>query len=126
MKKQIKEKIKIGRKLLGITANVKNLLIAIALLFAFLGGFFQVYSWIDSTYTRVKDFKIVKAKQDFTWENDILKGMYSRYYVLDNIVKLSPDPKSVPETLKKEYDGLAKEIELQVDKVKVLQKNLCN
>jgi len=113
------------RKILGVTANIKNLLIAIVMLFAFLGGFFQVYNWVDTTYTRLTEFKVVKAKQDFSWENDILKGMYSRYYVLDNIVNLAPIKEQVPENLKTEFKNLGKEITLQEDKVKLLQKNLC-
>jgi len=116
---------KVERKILGVTANIKNLLIAVALLFAFLGGFFQVYTWVDTTYTRITDFRTVKAKQDFSWENDILKGMYSRYYILDNIVTLAPDKSTVPESLKTEFKNLGKEISLQEDKVKLLQKNLC-
>jgi hypothetical protein len=130
-KKTIHKTRKVGiirkaeRKILGVTANVKNLLIAIVMLFAFLGGFFQVYNWVDTTYTRYTEFKVVKAKQDFSWENDILKGMYSRYYVLDNIVNLAPIKEQVPENLKTEFKNLGKEISLQEDKVKLLQKNLC-
>ena len=90
-----------------------------------MGVFSKFILWVDTTYTRLTDFKVVKAKQDFSWENDILKGMYQRFYVLDNIVKLSPDPKTVPESLKTEYNNISKEIALQEDKVKLLQKNLC-
>lgn len=121
--KEPKSKSKI--KVLGVTANIRNILIAIALIFGFLSGFFQVYNWVDTTYTRVTDFRVVKAKQDFSWENDILKGMYSRYYVLDSLVNLAPDPTKVPENLRKEFISLGKEITLQEDKVKLLQKNLC-
>jgi hypothetical protein len=116
---------KVARKILGITANVRNLLIAIALLFAFLSGFFQVLNWADTTYARLSYVKMIKAKQDFSWENDILKGMYSRYYLLDNLVNLSPDPTKVPENLRKEFTSLGKEITLQEDKVKLLQKETC-
>jgi hypothetical protein len=124
--KEHKKGGKVERKVLGVTANIRNLLIAITLLFAFLGGFFQIYTWADTTYARLSYVKVIKAKQDFSWENDILKGMYSRYYLLDNLVNLSPDPTKVPENLRKEFTSLGKEITLQEDKVKLLQKNLCN
>ena len=116
---------KISRKILGVTANIRNLVIAIALLFGFLSGFFQILNWVDTTYARQALVKIIQAKQDFSWENDILKGMYSRYYVLDGIVNLSPDPTKVPENLKREFVSLGKEIILQENKVKLLQENLC-
>jgi len=116
---------KISRKILGVTANIRNLVIAIALLFGFLSGFFQILNWVDTTYARQALVKIIQAKQDFSWENDILKGMYSRYYVLDGIVNLSPDPTKVPENLKREFVSLGKEIILQENKVKLLQGNLC-
>ncbi len=116
---------KVVRKILGVTANIKNLLIAVALLFAFLGGFFQVYNWLETTYAKSSWVKQIQAKQDFGWENDILKGMYSRYYILDNIVNLAPDKEKVPDSLKTEFKNLTKEIALQEDKVKLLQKNLC-
>lgn len=116
---------KVSRKVLGVTANIRNLVIAIALLFGFLSGFFQIYNWVDTTYARQTLVKVIQAKQDFSWENDILKGMYSRYYVLDGIVNLSPDPSKVPDNLKREFVSLGKEIGLQEDKVKRLQGNLC-
>ena len=116
---------KAERKILGVTANIKNLLIAIVMLFAFLGGFFQVYNWLETTYAKSSWVKQIQAKQDFGWENDILKGMYSRYYVLDNIVNLAPDKDKVPDSLKTEFRNLTKEIAMQEEKVKLLQKNLC-
>lgn len=125
MKTQKHEVKKISKKVLGVTASIRNLLIAIALLFAFLGGFFQVYTWIDTTYARNKWVKQIEAKQDFKWENDILLGMYSRYYVLDSIVTLSPDPTKVPVEMRTEFTSLKDKIRLQEEKVKLFQEKLC-
>jgi len=115
---------KISRSILGVTSSIRNLLIAIALLFAFLGGFFQVYNWVDSTYARRGWVQQIENKQEFKWESDVLTEMYKRFAVLDTLVRLSPDPKSVPELLKCEYDNYPGKIKLQEKKVDLLQKKL--
>lgn len=126
IKKPIHEdaKKKISRKILGVTSSIRNLLIAVALLFAFLGGFFQVYNWVDSTYARRGWVQQIQNKQEFSWESDVLTEMYKRYSVIDTLVRLSPDPKSVPEVLKSEYARLPGCIKLQEQKVELLQKKM--
>lgn len=115
---------KVAKKVLGVTANIRNLLIAVALLFAFLGGFFQVFTWLETTYAKSSWVKQIETKQEFAWENDILKGMYSRYYVLDSLVNLAPDPTKVPKELRTQFSCLKDEIRLQEEKVKLLQKSV--
>lgn len=49
---KIKVEEKEARKVLGITASIKNVLIAVAMIFAFLGGVFQLYGWLEDTYVQ--------------------------------------------------------------------------
>jgi hypothetical protein len=113
-----------SRTLFGVPTTIKNLLIAIALLFAFLGGFFQVYTWVDTTYARRGWVQQIQDKQEFKWECDVLTGMYARFAALDTLVRLAPDPKSVPEALTNEHTNLPNAIKLQEDKVKLLQQKV--
>ncbi len=117
------------RKVLGISASIKNTLIAVALLFAFLGGFFQVYNWLHSTFAERVWVQSIELNQKFEKENGILNSMYQRFCVLDNMFLLSPDPKKVDPELRKEWlelkgNGKRGKLGLQEDKVKDLQKKL--
>jgi len=125
-----------GKKVLGVQASLKNLLIATALLFGFLGGFFQVYSWIDNTYLRAKHFQEVDAlrkkfienvsdRLDFKSESDLLNAWYIRYSTLDNLFKMTPDRSKIPAETMAEYNELPGRIKLQELKVKALQEKLC-
>ncbi len=118
-----------GRKVLGISASIKNTLIAVALLFAFLGGFFQVYNWLHSTFAERVWVQSIELNQKFEKENGILNSMYQRFCILDNMFLLSPDPKKVDPELRKEWlelkgNGKRGKLGLQEDKVKDLQKKL--
>jgi hypothetical protein len=118
-------KLKAKKTIFGITANIRNSLITVALLFGFISGFFQIYSWIDNTYARRAWVKQIELKGEFKWESDILNVMYSRYYILDGMVNLAPDPTKVPFEIRSEYNTLKDKIKLQEDKVKVLQSQMC-
>ena len=106
------------KKILGVTANLRNLMVTVALLFAFLGGFFQIYSWLDTTYAKQKHLVKVEAKADLTDAEILLNSMYTRYWTLDNMMKVTPN---LPEALITEHNNLEKKIKLQEDKVKYLQ-----
>jgi len=106
------------KKILGVTANLRNLMVTVALLFAFLGGFFQIYSWLDTTYAKQKHLLKVEAKADLTDAEILLNSMYTRYWTLDNMMKVTPN---LPEALITEHNNLEKKIKLQEDKVKYLQ-----
>lgn len=122
-KKHPKE-VRATKSILGMPSTFKNVLIAVALLFAFLGGFFQVYSWVDTTYARRGWVQQIQDKQEFKWESDVLTGMYARFAALDTLIRLSPDPKSVPDALKNEWTNLPKAIQLQEKKVEALQQKV--
>lgn len=125
--KKPKRKIKLGlepKKVLGVVANLKNLFIAIALLTAFLGGFFNVYKWIDTTYAREQHVRKVKIENDYRWESTILGSMYSRFCALDNLISFAMDPTKIDPETKTEYIKLKSKIGLQEDKVKDLEKRL--
>jgi len=129
MKAKVKKRsrsryVKEEKKVLGVTANMKNLFIAVALLFAFLGGFFKVYSWIDCTYAREKALQRVEILNDFRWESDVLNSMYSRFQFLDNIISLAIDPTKVDPDRRTEFNDLKNKIKMQEDKVKELQKKV--
>lgn len=113
------------RKVLGITANLKNLLIAVALLFAFLGGFFKVYNWVDTTYARLKSLQKLEVRFEHKTENDVLNSMYSRFWTLDNMFNLSINPSKIPVEIRTEYNDLKAKIKLQEEKVKILQEKVC-
>ena len=120
VKKSVPEK-----KFLGISTNLKNILIAIALVFAFLGGFFRVYNWIDNTYARSGHLEKVKIENDYRWETTVLNGMYSRYHTLDSIINFALDPTKVDPDRRQEFNELKGKIKLQEEKVKVLQGQIC-
>jgi hypothetical protein len=122
--KRIKSLISEPRKVLGVVASFKNLFIAIALLFAFLGGFFNVYKWLDTTYAREQYVRKVRIENDYRWESTILSGMYSRFCSLDNLISFAMDPTKIDPERKTEYIKLKGEIKLQEDKVTDLQKKL--
>ena len=125
MKKKYSKTEKIERKVLGVTANLRNMMIAVALLFAFIGGFFQIYSWIDTTYAKAKWVKQIELKQDYERENTVLNGLYSRFCFLDQIVTLAIDPTKVDAELRKEWLELKSgKIERQKEKVKLLEEEL--
>jgi len=109
------------RKVLGITTSIKNILIAVVMMFAFLGGFFQIYSWLETTYAKAKQLQKVEIVNDYRWETTILNGMYTRQWTLDNMVNLAPDPLKVPVEIRTEYNDLKAKIKLQEEKVKILQ-----
>jgi hypothetical protein len=116
---------KIERKILGVTASLKNVMIAIVMLFAFLGGFFQVFNWLHSTFADRAWVKIVELKGDFERENNVLNSMYARFCTLDNMFMLSPDPTKVDPELRKEWLELKTgKMKLQEEKVKDLQQQL--
>ena len=116
---------KTERKVFGVVANIRNVVIAIALVFGFLGGFFQVLNWLDTTFAKNKWVKLIELKQDFKWESDILNAMYARFCTLDNIFVLSPDPTKIDPELRKEWNDLKNnKLKLQEEKVKDLQKQL--
>jgi hypothetical protein len=118
---------KTPRQVLGITANIKNTMIAIALLFGFLGGFFQLYNWIDTTYARTARVKYVEIRQDFKDASDFLNILYARFWTLDNMFALSPDPSKIDPELRKEWNDLkSNKLKLQEEKVKTLQQQLLN
>lgn len=112
------------RKVLGVTANVKNILLAVALLVAFLGTFWKVYNYIDETYARLKHVQNVKLENDYRWETTILNGMYSRYCTLDNLITFTINPSKVDPDVRKEWNELKAKIKLQEEKVKELQHHL--
>jgi len=114
-----------SKTFLGVTANVKNILIAVALLFAFLGGFFRVYSWIDGTYEKRTTVEKVKIENDYRWETTVLNGMYSRYHVLDSIISFAMDSTKVDPDRRQEFNELKGKIKLQEEKVKLLQERVC-
>jgi hypothetical protein len=125
--KKPKRKTKLGlepKKILGVVANLKNLFIAIALLVAFLGGFFNLYSWVDTTYARQQHLRKVKIENDYRWESTILGSMYSRFCALDNLISFAMDPTKIDPETKTEYIKLKSKIGLQEDKVKDLEKRL--
>ena len=109
------------RKVLGITTSIKNMLIAVAMIFAFLGGVFQLYGWLETTYAKEKHLKQVEVTNDYRWETTILNGMYTRHWTLDNMVNLASDPLKVPAEIRAEYNDLKAKVKLQEEKVKVLQ-----
>jgi hypothetical protein len=92
------------KKVLGIGTNIKNILIAIALIFAFLGGFFGVYNWIDNTYGKKAFVEKVKIENDYRWETTVLNGMYSRFHVLDSIISFAMDPTKVDPDRRQEFN----------------------
>ncbi len=109
------------KKVFGVPTNIKNLLIAVAMLFAFLGGFFQVYNWAMTTFAKETKLQKVEVVNDYRWETTILNGMYSRYWTLDNMISLSGDPTKAPTEVRTEYNDLKNRIKFQEEKVKVLQ-----
>jgi len=109
------------KKVLGVTSSIKNMLIAVAMIFAFLGGVFQLYGWLETTYAKAKQLQKVEIVNDYRWETTILNGMYTRQWTLDNVVNLVPDPLKVPIEIRTEYNDLKARIKLQEEKVKVLQ-----
>lgn len=113
------------KKVLGLGTNIKNILIAIALIFAFLGGFFGVYNWIDNTYSKKVFVEKVKIENDYRWETTVLNGMYSRFHVLDSIISFAMDPTKVDPDRRQEFNELKSKIKLQEEKVKVLQERVC-
>ena len=116
---------KIERKILGVTANLKNMMITVALLFGFIGGFFQIYNWIDTTYAKAKWVKQIELKQDYERENTVLNGMYARFCMLDQLVTLAPDPLKVDPEVRKEWNELKSgKIKRQEEKVKLLEQEL--
>ena len=134
--KRTKKRVNSEKKILGVGANIKNLLIAIALLFGFLAGFFRVYSWVDDTYARrqiVDKIKLeaqvslgkVKIENDYRWETIVLNGLYSRYHTLDSVINFALDPTKVDPDRRQEFNELKAKIKLQEEKVKVLQERLC-
>jgi hypothetical protein len=125
MKKKSKSSfIKKERKVLGVVASMKNVMIAIALLFGFMGGFFQTYNWLVTTFA--KDLRVTKIENEFHLEreNNVLNAMYSRYYILDNMVSLAVDPTKVPDAIRTEYNDLKYKIKMQEEKVKLLQQKV--
>ena len=124
-KKRVSNVVKVERKILGVAASLRNLFIAVALLFAFLGGFFQVYSWMENTYAKTKQLQKVEVTNDYRWETTVLNGMYARFWTLDNMVNMTPDPTKVPPEIKTQYNDLKAQIKLQEEKVKVLQEKTC-
>ena len=113
------------RKVLGVTANIRNTLIAIAMIFAFLGGFFKVYEYIENRYAKQNQFTRLESRFDHKEASDVLNAMYSRMWTLDNMITMSPDQSKVPVEIKTEYNDLKAKIKLQEEKVKVLQEKLC-
>lgn len=124
-KSRIVRKSDSEKKFFGLSTNVKNVLIAIALLFAFLSGFFKVYSWIDTTYAKSGYVDKVKIENDYRWETIVLNGMYSRYQVLDSIISFAMDPAKIDPDRRQEYTELKGKIKLQEEKVKILQQQSC-
>jgi hypothetical protein len=124
-KKKVSSVVKVERKILGVAANIKNLLIAVAMLFAFLGGFFQVYNWAETRFAKEKHLQQVEVINDYRWESTVLQGMNSRLWTLDNMVNLAPDPTKVPPEIKTQYNDLKAQVKLQEEKVKVLQEKAC-
>ena len=118
---KVKAEEKEVRKVLGITTSIKNMLIAVAMIFAFLGGVFQLYGWLEDTYAKAKQLQKVEIVNDYRWETTILNGMYTRQWTLDNMVNLAPDPLKVPTEIRTEYNDLKAKVKLQEEKVKVLQ-----
>jgi hypothetical protein len=118
------------RRIMGVTANLKNVLISVALLFGFVSGIFQIYSWIDTTYAKAKWVKVVELKGDIERENSLLNTMYARFCTLDNMFMLAPDPTKVDPELRKEWIALkgtesqTGKIRKQEDKVKLLETEL--
>jgi len=121
---EVKVVVSQPRKVLGVTANVKNVLMAVALLIAFLGSFFSIYNWLDSTYTRSKLFQKLEARFDCKFESDVLNSMYSRLWTLDNMITLAPDASKIPVETRTEFNDLRAKIKLQEEKVKVLQEKM--
>jgi len=137
-KKPVKTEVKTveQKTFLGVTANIRNVLIAVALLFAFLSGFFKVYDWVDTTYLRAKHFQevddlrlkhIQNVEDRFNLKNesDLLNTWYVRYSTLDNLIKMTPDLSKIPIETRTEYNELPGKIKLQEIKVKALQDKLC-
>jgi hypothetical protein len=113
------------KKILGVTTTYKNLMISIVLIFAFLGGFFQIYNWIDTTYAKQKHLERIEAKQELMDSESILDGMTTRYWTLDNMINMTPDPTKVPSIIRDEYNKLKDRIKLQQEKVRILQEKVC-
>ena len=124
-RRRVTKQVPNGRSFLGVTANVRNILIAIALLFAFLSGFFSVYNWIDNTYAKRGHLDKVKVEGDYRWETIVLNGMYSRFHVLDSIISFAMDPTKIDPDRRQEFNELKGKIKLQEEKVKVLQERVC-
>jgi len=105
-------------------SNIKNILLAVALLVGFLGAFFSVYQYIDSKYAHNKRLIQVELLNDYRWETTVLNGMYARFCTLDNVIALSPDQTKIPPEVRTEYNDLKAKVQLQQDKVKELQKQV--
>ena len=113
------------RKVWGVTATIKNTIIAVMLLFGFIGGFFQVYNWMHSTFAERAWVKVIELNQKFEKENGILNSMYQRFCTLDNMFLLAPDPTKIDAELRKEWLELKSgKMKMQEEKVKLLQGEL--
>lgn len=121
-----------AKKVLGITANIKNMMIAAGMLVAFLGIFWNVYNWAQCEFAKQKElsehitkvktkFEKVETIGDYRWETTVLNGMYSRYYTLDNMIIFAGNLAKVPPEIRSEYNDLKGKIKLQEERVKILQ-----
>lgn len=116
---------KIEKKILGVTANLKNLMIAIVMLFAFLGGFFKVYDWAHDTFAERNWVRKIELEGKLDRENTVLNSLYARFCFLDQIITVAPDPTKVEPEMRKEWLELKSgKIERQKDKVKLLENEL--
>jgi hypothetical protein len=80
---------------------------------------------METTYAKTKQLQKVEVTNDYRWETTVLNGMYARFWTLDNMVNMTPDPIKVPPEIKTQYNDLKAQIKLQEEKVKVLQEKSC-
>ena len=113
------------RKIMGVTASIRNMMLAVAMLVAFIGTFFSIYNWSITTFASKTHLVKVEVENNYRWETTVLNSMYSRFYVLDNMVIMAGDLAKVPQEIRNEYNDLKAKIKMQEEKVKVLQERVC-
>jgi hypothetical protein len=92
-----------------------------AILFLILGTFFSAWSFIDGRYARGETVKQLEMRFDLRNETDVLNSMRSRLYELEKRYPVLE--KAPPETVK-EIKQLREDIKDQVEKVKIIQKEM--
>lgn len=115
---------KTTRQIFGVAASMKNIAIAIVALVAFIMLFFNGYFYLEDRYAKEKEFQKLSTKVEYKCENDVLNGMYSRFHLLDQIFKTSPDPTKIDSVLLTEYNKLKTDIPKQEKLVTILQERL--